>query len=122
MSMKLFMQLCLVGTFIALGVSDGLCDEPKRLKDRDRQVISDLIESLDKPGIRHARLDAVMALNWIGSPAREAVPKLLTLLKDAERETSPAAAAAILEIGADHPLVGPALVAALNDANPGGRN
>ena len=114
---NLLMSLGLLGILIALRVPEGWCEEPKLPSSRDRQVISGLIRDLDSPDAK-ARLDAVLGLTWIGSPAREAVPKLLATLKDEDRDVARSAAAAILEIGADHPLVGPALVAALGDPKP----
>jgi hypothetical protein len=111
------MWLGVVGPLIALQVPDGRREEPNVPLSRDRQVIADLIRDLDRPDAT-ARLDAVLALTWIGSPAREAVPKLLATLKDEERDVARSAAAAILEIGADHPHAGPALVADLGDPKP----
>jgi HEAT repeat protein len=115
--MRLLMWLSVVGPLIALQVPEGRCEEPNVPSSRDRQVISDLIRDLDRPDAT-ARLDAVLALTWIGSPAREAVPKLIATLKDDEREVARSAAAAILEIGADHPHAGPALVVDLGDPTP----
>ena len=111
------MWLSLVGPLIALQVPEGWCEEPKLLSSRDRHVITGLIRDLDKPHAQ-ARLSAAEALTWIGPPAREAVPKLLAMFKDKEVHVAHTAAAAILEIGADHPLVGPALVAVLGDPKP----
>jgi HEAT repeat protein len=115
--MRLLIWLGMVGPLIALQVPEGRREEPKVLSSRDRQVIADLIRDLDRPDAK-ARLDAVLALTSIGSPAREAVPKLLATLKDEERDVARSAAAAILEIGADHPHAGPALVADLGDPKP----
>jgi HEAT repeat protein len=116
-SMRILLRLSLVGALIALRVPNGWCEEPRPLSSHDRQVISGLIRDLDSPDAK-ARLDAVSGLSWIGSPAREAVPKLLATLKDEQRDVARSAAAAILEIGADHPLVGPAHLAALGDPKP----
>ncbi len=115
--LRVFIALGLVGALIALRIPQGRGEGPILLSSRDRQVISGLIRDLNRPD-ETARLDAVEALTWIGTPAREAVPRLFAKLKDNERRVARAAATAILEIGADHPLVVPALVAPLSDSNP----
>src|ERR1700679_2265808 len=112
--MRLLLRLGLVGALITLRIPNGWCEEPKLPSSRDQQVIFALIRDLDSPDAK-ARLDAVLGLTSIGSPAREAIPKLIATLKDEERDVARSAAAAILEIGADHPVVAPALLAALND-------
>ncbi len=115
--MKLLLRLGLVAVLIALRVPNGWCEEPKPLSSRDRQVIAGLIRDLDSPDAK-VRRDAVVGLTWIGSPAREAIPKLLATLKDEDGDVAGSAAAAILEIGPDHPLVGLAHLAALGDPKP----
>jgi HEAT repeat protein len=118
--MRRIVALGLVGMLAGGPAPDARGDGPKALTNRDREVIGGLIAVLGKPGAP-ARIEAARGLRWIGPPARDAVPSLVAMLDDEDAQVAETAADALLEIGADHPLVGPALAGALSDPRPEAR-